>query len=77
MAQLRSGYSPLGRATLHRIGLATSPLCGECGEPDTVEHLLCECPAHTTTRTRLWGPLLTLGEVFLGPAAKIKDFLRP
>ena len=77
VSQLRSGYSPLVRATLHRIGLATSPLCGACGdqEEETVEHLLCECPAYITTRSRLWGPLPTLGEVLSGPAKLIVEFL--
>jgi len=45
VSQLRTGYSPLVRATLHRIGLATDPLCRECGEEDTVEHLLCPTPS--------------------------------
>ena len=45
LSQIRSGCSPLVRATLFRIGLATSSLCGQCGEEDTVVHLLCECLA--------------------------------
>ena len=55
--------------------MATNPLCVECEELDTVEHLLCECPAYNTTQTRLWVPLLTLEEVLSGPAQKIMDFL--
>ncbi|KAF0293579.1 hypothetical protein FJT64_008663 [Amphibalanus amphitrite] len=45
VSQIRSGCSPLVRATLFRIGLATSSLCGQCSEEDTVVHLLCECLA--------------------------------
>ncbi|KAF0311124.1 hypothetical protein FJT64_018020 [Amphibalanus amphitrite] len=42
VSQIRSGCSPLVRATLFRIGLATSSLCGQCSEEDTVVHLLCD-----------------------------------
>jgi len=76
VSQLRTGYSPLVRATLHRIGLATDPLCRECGEEDTVEHLLVSCPIYTEARSRFWGYLPTIYEVFSGPAQHIIDFLR-
>ena len=46
ISQLRTGHSILVRATLHRIGLATDPLCRECGEEEDVGHLLTSCP-HT------------------------------
>lgn len=78
VSQLRTGYSPLVRAILHRIGLATDPLCRECGEEDTAEHLLVSCPIYTMTkaRSRFWGYLPTIYEVFSGPAQHIIDFLR-
>ncbi|XP_043231036.1 uncharacterized protein LOC122386167 [Amphibalanus amphitrite] len=55
VSQLRTGYCPLARATLHRLELTPDPLCRECGAEDTVRHLLTECPAFATTRRRLWG----------------------
>ena len=76
VSQLRTGRCTLVRATLHRIGLAADDVCRECGEEDTVDHLLTDCPAYTATRMRLWGPLPTLEDVLSGPAAKITEFLR-
>ena len=57
VSQLRTGYCPFTRATLHRLDLVSDPLCRECGAEDTVEHLLTECPAYASTRHRLWGTL--------------------
>ena len=76
VAQLRTGRSTLVRATLHRIGLAGDADCRECGEEDTVGHLLAECPAYQATRGRIWGPLPALEEIMSGPATDIIDFLR-
>ncbi|KAF0295657.1 Fructose-2,6-bisphosphatase TIGAR [Amphibalanus amphitrite] len=77
VSQLRTGYCPLARATLHRLELTPDPLCRECGAEDTVRHLLTECPAFATTRRRLWGgPLPSLDEVLSGPAGKIVDYIR-
>ena len=76
VSQLRTGHSTLVRATLHRIGLATDPLCRECGEEEDVGHLLTSCPAYITARSRFWGFLPTIEEVLSGPADKIVAFLR-
>ncbi|XP_043195330.1 uncharacterized protein LOC122366800 [Amphibalanus amphitrite] len=46
VAQLRVGCSPLTGDTRHRLGLAESDACVDCGEPDSVPHLLMDCPAH-------------------------------
>ena len=77
LSQLRTGYCPLTRATLHRLDLASDPLCRECGAEDTVHHLLTECPAFASTRRRLWGgPVPSLDDVLSGPAGKILDYIR-
>ncbi|XP_043204776.1 uncharacterized protein LOC122372003 [Amphibalanus amphitrite] len=75
VAQLRVGCSPLTGDTRHRLGLAESDACVDCGEPDSVPHLLMDCPAHQGPRTRRWGPLPTLGEIFSTEADLIVDFL--
>ena len=76
LAQLRTGYCALVRATLHRMNMVSSPDCANCGDVDDVAHLLTDCPAYQTTRTRLWRPLPTLGEVLSGPGKDIMEFLR-
>ena len=78
LSQLRTGYCPpLTRATLHRLDLASDPLCRECGAEDTVRHLLTECPAFASTRCRLWeGPVPSVDDVLSGPAGKILDYIR-
>ena len=46
LSQLRTGYSPLSRDTLFRVGVARDDRCPACHEPDSVGHLLTECPAY-------------------------------
>lgn len=76
MAQLRTGHCPLVRSTLHTLGRAADPNCRECGALDTCEHLLTECPRYLTTRTRLWGPLPTLEQIWEESATRVVEFLR-
>ncbi|XP_043199135.1 uncharacterized protein LOC122368888 [Amphibalanus amphitrite] len=76
VSQLRTGCSPLTRDTLLRLELAEDDRCPACSEPDSVEHLLTECPACSRTRGRLWGFTPTLREIFQEPANKITEFLR-
>ena len=76
LSQLRTGRSTLVRETLHRIGLAADPNCGECGEEDTVGHLLADCPAYLAVRARIWGPLPTLEDILSSPAQDVVDYLR-
>ena len=76
VSQLRAGASPLTRDTLRRIGLSDTESCPGCGEPDSICHLLTDCPVYQTTRGRLWGPLPTLEEIFAEPATKIIEFLQ-
>ena len=77
ISQLRVERSPLTREVLHRIGRAADPLCRDCGDIDTVRHLLTECPAHCTARSNLWGgPLPTLESVLEDDADRIIEYLR-
>ena len=77
LSQLRVGKSILTRKILHEIGLATNLDCKECGEEDSVRHLLTECPAYTNARARLSGGPLPSLECVLGESAhKIFQFLR-
>jgi len=63
--QLRAGKSPILAAYLHNIGRIPSPLCPSCQlEPETVRHLLLECPAHALPRLRRWGLAPTAEDVF-------------
>jgi len=64
VAQLRVGVSTLTLTltadTRQRFGLADSDACPDCGDPDSVSHLLLDCLAYITG-----GALSrTLGEVF-------------
>ena len=38
--------------TFHKLGLVDDPLCQECGAEETIEHVLCKCPALLEERTR-------------------------
>ena len=68
---------PPNEGPLHRLDLASDPLCRECGAEDTVRHLLTECPAFASTRRRLWGgPVPSLDDVLSGPPGKILDYIR-
>ncbi|XP_065296498.1 uncharacterized protein [Dermacentor albipictus] len=62
-----NGLSRRGRCTLLRLrtgctwtaarlyakGRATSPACKRCGDPETLEHLLCTCPSLAQERSRV------------------------
>ena len=76
ISQLRTGASPLTRDTLHRFGLANSADCPTCGEPDSVTHLLLDCPVYGLARLRRWGADPTLSDVFVGPGSAAIGFLR-
>ena len=42
--QFATGHSSMSRATMNKCGVIDSPNCVDCGEPDTCEHILLECP---------------------------------
>ena len=52
LAQLRGGYCRLN-GYLHRIGQVDSDLC-LCGQKETVQHFLLECPRWTQERQQYW-----------------------
>ena len=52
VGQFLTGHFPTG-AYLHRFGHLPSPLCEDCGVPDTRDHILLECPRWTYHRERL------------------------
>jgi hypothetical protein len=49
---------------LHRMGLATSPVCASCQlEEETALHFVCVCPTLATLRTRIFGkPIMNASE---------------
>ena len=76
LSQLRTGYSPLTRDTLHRIGLAVDANCPACGAPDSAVHLLTRCPAYAAPRGRRWGIDPNLADVLGEDARLVVSFLR-
>ena len=42
--QFATGHSSLSRAMMNKFGVIDSPNCNDCGEPDTCEHILLNCP---------------------------------
>jgi ribonuclease HI len=77
VAQLRTGHSVLLASYRHRVGLATSPLCPDCGfdDPDTAEHFLLHCPAHHRLRDLLFNSSSNPSFFFARPS-DVADFVR-
>ena len=55
LAQIRTGHSSLTASYRHRIGIDDNQNCEHCGEEETVDHLIRNCPRWTTQRTRNFG----------------------
>ena len=53
IVQMRTGKIAL-KAYLHAINRAPDRLCS-CGQPQTVKHVLLECPNFSNLRHRIWG----------------------
>ena len=53
--QCMSGYSTLDGATLARFDNERSPMCEHCGETETVEHILSQCPRGDAVRWKIAG----------------------
>lgn len=60
-------------ARLHAKGRSSSPACERCGDPETLEHLLCACPALAQDRSKVITAYRQQGL----PAATISDLLFP
>ena len=53
-ARLRSNHAKELAYYQHKIGNIASPNCKECEVPETIKHLLCECPSLEEARARNW-----------------------
>ena len=73
--QLRTGYCPLVRETLYRIGAAADPYCLECGTVETVKHMLQDCGAWEAPRAAIFGVFPSLHDILQLPD-KLNKFLR-
>jgi hypothetical protein len=63
LVSLITGHCCLNKH-LHRMGLATSPVCASCQlEEETALHFVCVCPTLATLRTRIFGrPIINASE---------------
>ena len=53
-SRLRTGHAKELKSYRHRLGLEEDALCEECREEDeTIEHVLCNCPADDARRNRI------------------------
>jgi ribonuclease HI len=75
ISQLRVGHAPMSRHYLHRIGKADSPNCLQCGQSDTIEHLLLRCPNTRRARRAHLGPRPTMAVLGSRPA-DVANFLQ-
>nr|XP_037287166.1 uncharacterized protein LOC119180127 [Rhipicephalus microplus] len=60
-------------ARRHAKGRCTSPACDRCGDPETLEHLLCACPGLAQERSRLTTAYRRQGL----PASTLEHFIFP
>ena len=76
-ARLRTGHTTALAAYRHRIGLQDAPTCPECqGEPETMTHLLTDCPARADLRRRIFGRDDPTLQDALGDRARLVELLR-
>ncbi|KAH7971652.1 hypothetical protein HPB52_001150 [Rhipicephalus sanguineus] len=54
-------------------GRCISPACNRCGDPETLEHLLCACPGLAQERSRVTTAYRRQGL----PASTLEHFLYP
>ena len=54
--QVRAGASTLCKATRHKMNMADNPNCEDCGEIDTVKHMVYDCQRGARARWDLAGP---------------------
>ncbi|XP_049267217.1 RNA-directed DNA polymerase from mobile element jockey [Rhipicephalus sanguineus] len=60
-------------ARRHAKGRCTSPACSRCGDPETLEHLLCACPGLAQERSRVIAAYRSQGL----PASTLEHLLFP
>ena len=70
--RLRIGHCSL-KAHLYRLGLEDSPSCN-CGEPETIEHVIIYCPRYYSHRMIFKYRLSSLGIPFQLPRILGSDF---
>ena len=75
ISQIRVGSTTITRDTAHRFGQAPDDRCPDCGDEDSIEHLLTQCPAYQGPRQRRWGPTPTQQEIMTDAATKLWSFL--
>ena len=64
LTRLRIGHTNVTHG--HLMNGGTLPYCDDCLVPQTVKHIIVECPSHNEKRTRLFGKSnLTLQEVLI------------
>ena len=56
ICRLRSGHC-LTKSYKHKIKLVDSPLCDNCGDEETLQHILLECKQYTEERISLFNEL--------------------
>ena len=74
-SQLRSGCSSVTFDTLFLFGKTNSPNCPSCGLPDSIAHLITDCPSTYRSRSRAFAST-NLFEILSDSAGKVLAFLR-
>lgn len=67
----------LTNAYRYRLGQTANPCCDNCGLPETVEHILLECPAYSQARNQLAQKIECLNHGFLSLAALLGPWPSP
>ena len=74
LARIRSGHCEVAKEYQHRIGKANTPNCDVCSIPESVHHLLFECPQWMAQRRRHFDSMSATSLDVTG--AQIVGFLR-
>ncbi len=74
IAALRFNRFPTAQR-MHRIGKKPSPDC-VCGEPETIQHMLLECPATAKDRQMVWPTLPSLRACLFGSREELNKTIR-
>ena len=71
MTRLRTGHCRLRHHMYTRFRIGDTPSC-QCGAPQTVEHLLQNCPLHQNLRAEIWPEDTPLREKLYGPLESLR-----